>query len=273
MEKNKSFIRSIFTHADGIDILLMIVGFMGAVGDGVSTPVLLFDAVTLLYASCGFWVACFFEGYCWARTGERQATRMRSKYLKAVLRQEVGYFDLQSTTTTEVITSVSNDTLVIQDTISEKVPNFLMNVASFVGGNIIAFVVLWKLALVAFPFMLLLVIPGFMYGRTLMGLARKNRNEYNQAGNIAEQAIASVRTVYSFVGEKKTMKEFSEALQGTVKLGLEQGLTKGLGIGGDGIVFAIWAFMFWYGSRMVMYHGTRGGDVFAVGSLIAVSGR
>lgn len=62
------------------------------------------------------------EGYCWTRTGERQATRMRARYLKAVLRQDVGYFDLQVSSTAEVVTSVSNDSLVIQDVIGEKVP-------------------------------------------------------------------------------------------------------------------------------------------------------
>jgi ATP-binding cassette subfamily B (MDR/TAP) protein 1 len=61
------------------------------------------------------------EGYCWTRTGERQAARMRARYLKAVLRQEVAYFDLHVTSTSEVITSVSNDSLVIQDVLSEKV--------------------------------------------------------------------------------------------------------------------------------------------------------
>lgn len=61
------------------------------------------------------------EGYCWTRTAERQASTLRARYLKAVLRQEVGYFDLHVTSTAEVITSVSSDSLVIQDAISEKV--------------------------------------------------------------------------------------------------------------------------------------------------------
>lgn len=63
----------------------------------------------------------FLEAYCWARTGERQASRMRVTYLKAVLRQDVGYFDLDISTTSEVITTISNDSLMIQDAISEKV--------------------------------------------------------------------------------------------------------------------------------------------------------
>lgn len=46
---------------------------------------------------------------------------MRARYLKAVLRQEVSYFDLHVRSTSEVITSVSNDTLLIQDVIGEKV--------------------------------------------------------------------------------------------------------------------------------------------------------
>lgn len=143
----------------------------------------------------------------------------------------------------------------------------------FVGGNIFALAMLWKLALIAFPFVLLLIIPGFMYGRILMDLSRKNIKEYNTAGIIAEQAIASIRTVYSFVGETNTLKEFSEALEGTVKLGIKQGLARGLAIGSNGLVFGIWAFMFWYGSKMVMYHGARGGTVYAVGCLVAVAGQ
>lgn len=147
-----------------------------------------------------------------------------------------------------------------------------MNVATFLGSYIVAFLMLWRLAIVGFPFVVVLVIPGLIYGRALMGIARKMREEYNKAGSIAEQAVSSVRTVYSFVGESKTIKDYSAALQGTVKLGLRQGLAKGLAVGSNGIVFAIWSFMSWYGSRMVMYHGASGGTVFAVGAAIAIGG-
>ncbi|GLU01998.1 hypothetical protein SLE2022_192710 [Rubroshorea leprosula] len=291
-------IRSIFMHADRVDWFLMVLGFIGALGDGFNTPLMLFvtsrlmnnlggatssvvdvfshniskNAVDMLYLACASWVACFLEGYCWSRTGERQASKMRARYLKAVLRQDVEYFDLHVRSTSEVITSVSNDSLVIQDVLSEKVPNILMNVALFAGCYLVAFFMLWRLAIVGFPFVVLLVIPGLIYGRALMGIARKIREEYNKAGTIAEQAISSVRTVYSFVGENKTIDEFSAALQGSVKLGLRQGLAKGLAIGSNGIVFAIWSFMSYYGSRMVMYHSAQGGTVFAVGAAIAVGG-
>ncbi|KAE8710012.1 ABC transporter B family member 17 [Hibiscus syriacus] len=298
VKKVNGSMKSIFMHADGVDWWLMTLGFTGAVGDGFSTPLLLLvtsklmnnmggsldftkenfvhninkNSVALLYLACGSWLACFLEGFCWSRTGERQATRMRTRYLKAVLRQDVGYFDLHVTSTAEVITSVSNDSLVIQDVLSEKVPNFLMNVAIFVGCYMVAFIMLWRLAIVGFPFAIILVIPGLMYGRGLIGIARKIREEYNKAGIIAEQAISSIRTVYAFVGESKTIAEFSVALQGSVKLGLRQGLAKGLAIGSNGVVFATWSFLAYYGSRMVMYHGAKGGTVFVVGAAIAMGG-
>ncbi|KAG4202845.1 hypothetical protein ERO13_A05G362500v2 [Gossypium hirsutum] len=300
-EKQKKIngsIRSIFMHADDVDMWLMTLGFIGAVGDGFCTPLVLLvtsklmnnlgdssaftadmfihninkNSMALLYLACGSWVACFLEGFCWSRTGERQATRMRAGYLKAILRQDVGYFDLHVTSTAEVITSVSNDSLVIQDVLSEKVPNFLMNVAIFVGCYMVAFIMLWRLAIVGFPFAVVLVIPGLMYGRGLIGIARKISEEYNKAGTIAEQAISSIRTVYSFVGESKTIAEFSAALQVSVKLGLRQGLAKGLAIGSNGIVFATWSFMSYYGSRMVMYHDAPGGTVFIVAAAIAMGG-
>ncbi|XP_010552465.1 PREDICTED: ABC transporter B family member 15-like [Tarenaya hassleriana] len=290
--------RSIFMHADGADWTLMGLGLIGAVGDGFNTPLVLLissklmnnlggssgfssdafmhniskNAVALLYLACASWVACFLEGYCWTRTGERQAARMRERYLRAVLRQEVGYFDLHVTSTSDVITSVSSDSLVIQDVLSEKIPNFLMNASTFIGSYVVGFILLWRLAIVGLPFIVLLVIPGLLYGRALMSISRKIREEYNKAGSMAEQAVSSIRTVYAFVAESKTISEFSTALQGSVKLGLKQGLAKGIAIGSNGITFAMWAFMSWYGSGMVMYHGSQGGTVFAVAASAAIGG-
>ena len=40
-KKRSGSLRSIFLHADGVDMLLMTLGFLGAVGDGASMPVLL----------------------------------------------------------------------------------------------------------------------------------------------------------------------------------------------------------------------------------------
>ncbi|GMI68434.1 multi-drug resistance 13, ATP-binding cassette B15 [Hibiscus trionum] len=293
-------IRSIFMHADGVDMWFMAAGFIGAVADGSAPPLMIYlagrmfnnvggfgsasspDLLThnvnqvalyIVLVACGGSLGCFLKGYYWTRTSERQAARMRTKYLKAVLRQDVGYFDLKKTSTAEVVTTVSNDSLVIQDVISEKVPRLITTGVTFIGSYMVAFLTLWRLALVVFPFIILLVVPSLIYGRILLSLARKIRVEYNKASTVAEQAISSIRTVYAFVGENKTTTEFSAALQGSLKLGLRQGLAKGLAIGCNDIDFAVWAFIIYYGSRLVMYHGAKGGTIFIVGTCIAVGGQ
>lgn len=53
-------------------------------------------------------------------SGERQASALRKKYLEAVLKQDVGFFDTDARTG-DIVFSVSTDTLLVQDAISEKV--------------------------------------------------------------------------------------------------------------------------------------------------------
>ncbi|KAJ1279478.1 hypothetical protein BS78_04G159800 [Paspalum vaginatum] len=290
---------SVLMHADGVDVALMVLGLVGAMGDGMSMPAMVVitsritnefgrgpdeihefssminaNARILVFLACASWVMAFLEGYCWARTAERQASRMRARYLQAVLRQDVEYFDLMrsGSNTSEVVTSVSNDSLVVQDALGEKVPSFVANAATFAGSYILGFAVLWRLTLVALPSVLLLVVPGIMYGRILMGLSRRIKDQYARPGAVVEQAVSSPRTVYSFVAEERTVRRFSAALEESVRLGLRQGLAKGIALGSNGVTLAIWAFNVWYGSRLVMYHGYQGGTVFAVSSIIVSGG-
>ena len=53
-------------------------------------------------------------------SGERQASRIRELYLEAMLRQDVTFFDTE-TSTGEVIGRISGDTILIHEAIGEKV--------------------------------------------------------------------------------------------------------------------------------------------------------
>lgn len=63
---------------------------------------------------------CLPEVASWMVTGERQAARIKSLYLKTILRQDIGFFD-DAINTGEVIGRMSGDTILIQDAIGEKV--------------------------------------------------------------------------------------------------------------------------------------------------------
>ncbi|KAJ7532162.1 hypothetical protein O6H91_14G074500 [Diphasiastrum complanatum] len=138
----------LFSFADLLDILLMIVGTTGAIINGLALPIeiLLFGQLTnafgqnagdphatvrkvtevalrFLYFGTAALVASFCEMAFWMWTGERQATRIRSMYLKAIIRQDITFFDLE-TNTGEVIGRMSGDTILIQEAIGEKVASF-----------------------------------------------------------------------------------------------------------------------------------------------------
>lgn len=53
-------------------------------------------------------------------TGQRQVSKMRRAYLRAILDQEVGFFDTDARTGL-LVDSISKDTVLVQDAISEKV--------------------------------------------------------------------------------------------------------------------------------------------------------
>ncbi|XP_066341072.1 putative ABC transporter B family member 8 [Miscanthus floridulus] len=148
-------IHGMFRFADRVDVLLMALGTLGAIGDGCSTNLLLIFASDVMNAlgyggtqaaatggaksaqfmhqvekSCLNFVylalvvlaVAFMEGYCWSRTSERQVLRIRYLYLQAILRQEAGFFDSQDqATTSEIINSISKDASHIQEVLSEKV--------------------------------------------------------------------------------------------------------------------------------------------------------
>lgn len=57
---------------------------------------------------------------CWLYTGERQATKLRRKYLEAILAQEVGYFETDGNTA-EISNSLTDSIEEIQKGIGEKV--------------------------------------------------------------------------------------------------------------------------------------------------------
>ncbi|XP_074271903.1 putative ABC transporter B family member 8 [Silene latifolia] len=298
--KDNKSIAKIFRYADKIDVLLMFSGTIGAIGDGMSTNCLLVFASKLMnslgfgqnqmsnastymsdvekcslyfvYLGLAVMVIAFMEGYCWSKTSERQVLKIRYKYLEAILRQEVGFFDSQEATTSEIVNSISKDTSLIQEVLSEKVPIFLMHTSSFFSGIAFSAYFSWRLSLVALPTIILLIIPGMIYGKYLMFLYKKSFKEYSKANVIIGEALSSIKTVYSFTAEKTILEKYSLILERTMKLGIRQGVAKGVAIGSTGITFAIWAFLAWYGSRLVMYHGETGGRVYAAGITFIMGG-
>ncbi|KAE8726810.1 ABC transporter B family member 21 [Hibiscus syriacus] len=278
----------LFAFADSTDILLMIVGTIGAVGNGVCMPLMtvlfgdlidsfgenqnddrIVDTVSkvslrFVYLGAGALVAAFLQVACWMVTGERQASRIRGLYLKTILRQDVAFFDVE-TNTGEVVGRMSGDTVLIQDAMGEKVGKFIQLISTFIGGFVIAFVRGWLLALVMLSSLPPLVISGGAMAIIISKMASRGQNAYAKAATVVEQTIGSIRTVASFTGEKQAIRNYNKFLVTAYKSGVHEGTAAGLGLGVLFlIVFCSYSLAIWFGARMVLERGYSGGDVITV---------
>ncbi|TYG41091.1 hypothetical protein ES288_D12G147200v1 [Gossypium darwinii] len=282
----------LFVFADSTDILLMNVGTVGAVGNGLCMPlmtILFGDLVNafgqnqsnnqvvhvvskvslkFVYLAVGAGVAAFLQVSCWMVTGERQAARIRGLYLKTILRQDIAFFDVE-TNTGEVVGRMSGDTVLIQDAMGEKVGKVLQLLSTFFGGFIIAFVKGWLLTLVMLSSIPLLVISGATMAVIISKMATRGQTAYAQAATVVEQTIGSIRTVASFTGEKQAMSNYNKLLATAYKSGVHEGTAAGLGLGVVLlIIFCSYSLAVWFGGKMILEKGYTGGEVVNV--IIAV---
>ncbi|KAL7136709.1 hypothetical protein ABFS83_10G048600 [Erythranthe nasuta] len=286
-------IGELFRFADGLDYFLMTVGTVGAVVHGSSLPLFLrffadlvnsfgsnadnLDKMTqevlkyafyFLVVGAAIWASSWAEISCWMWTGERQSTKMRIKYLEAALNQDIQYFDTD-VRTSDVVFAINTDAVMVQDAISEKLGNFLHYMATFVSGFVVGFTAVWQLALVTLAVVPLIAIIGGIHTTTLAKLSGKSQDALSQAGNIAEQTIAQIRTVLAYVGESRALQSYSSSLRVAQKIGYKIGLAKGLGLGATYFtVFCCYALLLWYGGYLVRHHFTNGG--LAISTMFAV---
>ncbi|KAF8696114.1 hypothetical protein HU200_037004 [Digitaria exilis] len=286
-DKKVSF-TGLFRYADGTDVLLMLLGTVGALANGVSQPIMtiifgqVIDAfggavamddvlhrvnkavLNFVYLGIATAVVSFLQVSCWTMTGERQATRIRSLYLKSVLRQDIAFFDVEMTTG-QVVSRMSGDTVLIQDAIGEKVGKFQQLIATFIGGFVIAFVKGWLLSLVMLACIPPVVIAGGVVSKMLSKISSKGQTSYSDAGNVVEQTLGSIKTVVSFNGEKQAIAAYNKLIHKAYKSAVEEGITNGFGMGSVFFIFfSSYGLAIWYGGKLVLSKGYTGGDVINI---------
>ncbi|CAL4963322.1 unnamed protein product [Urochloa decumbens] len=278
----------LFAFADRADAALMAVGTVAAAANGMARPLMIFilgdviDAfgstdsssnvvhrvskviMNFVYLAIGTGFASTLQVSCWTITGERQAARIRALYLKAILRQDIAYFDMEMRTG-QVTERMAGDTFLIQDAIGDKVGTSIQLLSTFFGGFIIAFIRGWLLGLVMLSSIPPIALSFAIMSKLRIRLSSHMQGKYSDAGNVVEQTLGTIRTVVSFNGEKQAINMYNKLIKKAYESALLEGVVNGLGLGSMELsLFCSYGLAIWYGSRLIVEHGYNGGLVISI---------
>ncbi|PKA46251.1 ABC transporter B family member 20 [Apostasia shenzhenica] len=290
----------LFACADRLDWCLMTVGALAAAAHGMALVVYLHffgksinllnshklheesaaelfhqfkqHALYIIYIASGVFAAAWIEVSCWIFTGERQTAVIRSKYVQVLLNQDMSFFDTYGNNG-DIVSQVLSDVLLIQSALSEKVGNYIHNMATFFGGLIIGVINCWQIALLTLATGPFIVAAGGISNIFLHRLAENIQDAYAEAASIAEQAISYIRTLYAFTNETLAKYSYATSLQATLRYGILISLVQGLGLGFTyGLAICSCALQLWVGRFLVRHRKAHGGEVVTALFAVILSG-
>ncbi|KDQ06798.1 hypothetical protein BOTBODRAFT_140755 [Botryobasidium botryosum FD-172 SS1] len=209
------------------------------------------DASYLVYIGVGMFVATYTYMVIWVYTGEVNARRIRERYLRAVLRQDIAYFDELGAG--EVATRIQTDTHLIQQGISEKVAMVVNFLGAFVCGFALAYARSWKMALALTSILPCIALAGAVMNRFVSRYMQMSLKEVAGGGSLAEEVISTVRTAQAFGTQSKLAALYdsytSKAHQSETKMAIFHG--GGLAVFFF-VIYSAYALTFSFGTTLLL---------------------
>ncbi|KZW01505.1 multidrug resistance protein 1 [Exidia glandulosa HHB12029] len=217
----------------------------------------------LVYLGIGMFCATYTYMTTWTYTGEVNAKRVRERYLQAVLRQDIAFFDKLGAG--EVTTRIQTDCHLIQQGISEKVALTVSYLGAFFTGFILAFIQSWKLALaLASIFPCIIITGAFM--NILIGKYVKHALDQTAAGGtLAEEVISTIRTAQAFGSQGILSGLYNKFVMEANKYDAKQSVIHGLGLGSFYfIIYSSYGLAFYFGTTLILSGDVNAGQVVNV---------
>ncbi|KAF1313678.1 Multidrug resistance protein abc superfamily, partial [Globisporangium splendens] len=246
---------TLFSFADKTDKVLMTVGSIGALVAGLGQPVQIIlignvmnafnptdlpDADTMkhnvnsvalnfVWVGLGMIVGGFIQVACWSLTASRQAKRIRSSYVNAILTKDIGWFDVNDPK--QLATRVADSTVTLQEGMGRKIGDGLHFFSMGFAGIVIGLIKGWELALVLLAFTPLIAATAFVSMKFMATATQTGIESYGIAGAIAQEALGNVRTVHMFNSISQFVTKYGAALEVSTKAGIKKGFAVGWGTG------------------------------------------
>jgi len=206
----------------------------------------------------------FFTNYIsnvlWLLASENTVGKIRDKYFRALLKQEISYYDRNQTSSLSL-----NADIELVKTGEEKMAMFISSIGQVVIGLAFAFWAGWKLTLVMLAVTPLLGIIGAIFQRLIATRTAKGLKLEVKVNEVASETLSGIKTVYSFVGEALLSKKHSQLLQRTIDNNVCKSHFQALSLAFIFfIIYAIYAFGFYYGGRLIHDGEIPPGSLFTI---------
>ncbi|KAG0129075.1 P-loop containing nucleoside triphosphate hydrolase protein [Tuber indicum] len=220
-----------------------------------------------VYLGIGEFVTIYIATVGFIYTGEHISQKIREQYLKAILRQNIAFFDKLGAG--EITTRITSDTNLIQDGISEKIGLTLTALSTFFTAFIIGFIKSWKLTFILLSTVVAITLIMGGGSTFIIKYNKQSIDSYAEGGTVVEEVVSSIRNTTAFNTQDKLAKQYDDHLQVAERWGLRQKSALAVMLGFMMcIVYLNYGLAFWQGSRFLVSGDTNLSAILTV--LLAV---
>ncbi|KAF8945465.1 Multidrug resistance protein 1 [Haplosporangium gracile] len=184
--------------------------------------------------------------------GERLTREMRFLSYKAILSQEMAFFDRPENSTGALASRLATDSQQMFDMVSQVVLTTVSSLATIAVGLGFAFKASWQMTLIILAAVPIIGLGQYLELASLTGFGSKTRKAYEKSGQVAGEAIANIRTVVSLAKEDVFEARYFEVTREPHKYALHKALFASFGFAMSQAV-AYWSYSigFYGGYRLV----------------------
>ncbi|XP_072967674.1 ABC transporter B family member 4-like isoform X3 [Typha angustifolia] len=277
--------RLIYLNKPEIPVLLL--GSIFAASHGVLFPVfgiLLSSSIKTFYEQADeqrknsrFWALMYVvlgiialatipvEYYLFGVAGGKLVERIRSMTFQRVVHQEINWFDDPANSSGTIGARLSTDALNVRRLVGDNLALIVQITSTITAGFVIAMVANWRLALIVTVVIPLVGFQGYAKIKLLKGFSAKAKVMYEEASQVANDAISGIRTVASFCAEHRVMDMYNRKCEAPLRHGIRQGIINGLGFGFSFLtLYLTYALCFYVGAKFMHEGKATFAEVFRV---------
>ncbi|TIC47411.1 P-loop containing nucleoside triphosphate hydrolase protein, partial [Wallemia mellicola] len=236
----------------------------GGKRDCVSLPVNTV-CIDMLVIGIAMFVGVYTFQHAWVFTSERISSRIRSMYLRSILRQDIAFFD--NIGAGEVATRIETDTHLVQSGISEKAKYHVLtqSLGTFIAGFIIAFAQQAKIAGVLFLIVPLIATAGAGMNVFTSKYSQNALTYIAESGSLVEEVLSTIRTAKAFGSQVILLKLYDTYLSKARSQGFKTAISSAVGLCiFFFIIYASYALAFVWGVTLLLRNETEVGEIVGV---------